>query len=241
MRARLEGIFHPQSGTPAFSAGVIWDPSPTPTAPHRQAQGFVSKRSQFIRRLQERPHFLPVSGFGATLRTQVPIFKATLFLSLTVLSPQPHSPPTTALERATLLKMAAAPVSHQLQHSGTDSSATSDTTLSVPEKYTQTFQNGHPPAHVNGFMWFKIKMVLKRKRRPPSACTGFLTAPGVFSVTDGAMAALGSLCPRPHPFVQSCRVIFFGSNELLQRSPATVAGNFFATSSDFTFSKLTRP
>lgn len=99
------------------SCSHVSHPSPTPTAPHRQAQGFVSKQSQFIsagsfRRLQERPHFLPVSAFGATLCTQVPIFKATLFLSLTVLSPQPHSPPTTALERATLLKMPATPVSH---------------------------------------------------------------------------------------------------------------------------------
>lgn len=148
VRARLEGIFHPQSGTPAFSAGVIWDPSPWdglmlsrqspqphPHCPTQTSPGLclqtITVRHRSFRRLQERPHFLPVSGFGATLCTQVPIFKATLFLSLTVLSPQPHSPPTTALERATLLKMPAAPVSHlsNLPAQGLNSNTATQTPL----------------------------------------------------------------------------------------------------------------
>lgn len=67
----------------------------------------------------------------------------------------------------------------------------------------------------------------------------FLLRP-VFLCTDAHGSALEPL-HTSHPFVQSRRVIFFGFNELLWRVPATVVGNFFATSSDFTFSKLTWP
>lgn len=55
----------------------------------------------------------------------------------------------------------------------------------------------------------------------------------MFLCTDARGGALEPL-HTSHPFAQS-RVIFFGFNELLQRVSATVAGNFFAISSDFTF------